>query len=395
MKIEHIDKLIATYREGLLNDTIPFWLKHGLDHEHGGIMTCLDRDGTVIDTDKNMWQQGRFAWTMANLYNTVEQRPEWLAAAKSSIDFLLEHGFDKNDGRMFFHVTREGRPIRKRRYAFAESFAAIGLAAYAKATGEMQYQERAIECYREFVHHMTTPGAIPPKQTGERPMKSLATPMIMIVTAQVLRDTIEMEGATEQIDACIEDISNNFMKPELEAVMEAVTPEGGISDHADGRLLTPGHAIEAAWFILNEAKHRGNDPELIRIGTTILDWMWKRGWDEEYGGILYFRDVKGLPVQEYWHDMKFWWPHNETIIATLLAYQLTGDKKYAEWHKMVHDWTYDKFPDKEKGEWYGYLHRDGRISVPLKGNMWKGPFHMPRMQRVCWKILEEMKPERI
>ena len=390
MKKERVDELISVYRDGLLNDTIPFWLKYGLDREYGGIMASLDRDGTIIDTDKNMWQQGRFAWTMANLYNTVEQRPEWLAAAKSAIDFLLEHGFD-TDGRMFFHVTREGRPIRKRRYAFSESFAAIGLAAYAAATGEVRYQERAVECYRSFVDHMTTPGAVPAKFSGERPMKSLAVPMIMIVTAQILRETINMEGADEQISGCIEQIRRDFMKPELEAVMESVGPNGELYDHFDGRLLTPGHAIEAAWFILNEAKHRSSDPELIRIGTTILDWMWKRGWDEEYGGIFYFRDLKGLPVQEYWHDMKFWWPHNEAIIATLLAYQLTGDEKYAQWHQLVHNWSYKNFPDSEHGEWYGYLHRDGRISVPLKGNMWKGPFHMPRMQRVCWEILEEMK----
>ncbi len=170
--------------------------------------------------------------------------------------------------------------------------------------------------------------------------------------------------------------------------METVGPHGEIIDHFDGRMLNPGHAIEAAWFILREARHRDNDPDLMHVGTTMLDWMWRRGWDEQYGGLLYFTDVKGLPVQEYWHDMKFWWPHNEAIIATLLAWQLTGDDKYAHWHQLVHDWAYAHFPDPEHGEWYGYLHRDGRVSVPLKGNLWKGPFHLPRMQLVCWKLLE-------
>ena len=88
--------------------------------------------------------------------------------------------------------------------------------------------------------------------------------------------------------------------------------------------------------------------------------------------------------------MKFWWPHNETIIATLLAYHLTGDEKYSDWHLKTHDWAYNRFPDPEYGEWYGYLHRDGRLSSPLKGNMFKGPFHIPRMQLYCWKLLEEM-----
>ena len=88
--------------------------------------------------------------------------------------------------------------------------------------------------------------------------------------------------------------------------------------------------------------------------------------------------------------MKFWWPHNEAIIATLLAYQLTGDEKYARWHRLVARLGLRAFPRPEYGEWFGYLHRDGSVSTPLKGNMWKGFFHLPRMQWYCWQRLEEM-----
>jgi N-acylglucosamine 2-epimerase len=193
---------------------------------------------------------------------------------------------------------------------------------------------------------------------------------------------------SEWIDRSIAEIERDFMKPEHEAVMETVAPDGGVIDHFDGRMLNPGHAIECAWFILHEGRLRG-DPRLVRLGLTILDWMWQRGWDDEFGGLFYFRDLHGLPVQEYWHDMKFWWPHNEAIIATLLAWQLTGDRKYARWHRMAHDWSFAHFPDREFGEWYGYLHRDGRVSVRLKGNMWKGPFHLPRMLWYCWRLLGE------
>jgi N-acylglucosamine 2-epimerase len=197
------------------------------------------------------------------------------------------------------------------------------------------------------------------------------------------------ESFTVDVDAAIEEIRRDFMKPDIGCVMETVAPDGSMIDHFDGRILNPGHAIECAWFVLWEAKLRGNNPELIRMGCQILDWMWGRGWDDEYGGLFYFRDVHGKPVQEYWHDMKFWWPHNEAIIATLLAWQLTGEEKYSRWHTLVHDWAYAHFADPEHGEWYGYLHRDGSVSVPLKGNLWKGPFHFPRMQLVCWQLLEE------
>jgi N-acylglucosamine 2-epimerase len=171
--------------------------------------------------------------------------------------------------------------------------------------------------------------------------------------------------------------------------MEQVAPDGSIIDHIDGRTLNPGHAIEGAWFILNEARHRNNDPHLIGLGCRMIDYMWERGWDAEHGGILYFRDVYGRPVQEYWQDMKFWWPHNEVIIATLLAYLMTGNEKYADWHRQVHDYAYAHFHDKRHGEWFGYLHRDGSIAQTAKGNLFKGPFHLPRQEWFCMQILKD------
>lgn len=377
------------YRDGLLEDTIPFWLNHAVDDVHGGFMTALGRDGTVIDTDKGMWPQGRFTWMLSTLYNTVEPREEWLHAAKHGVDFIRNHGFD-DDGRMFFQVTREGAPLRKRRYAFTESFGAIAFAEYAKATGDSEIADEARRLFDLFYRMNTEPGLIPPKvSTDTRPMRGIGPYMIMMNMGRVLYDALGDEVFLRRIDEAIETIERYFVRDDLEAVMEVVGPEGEFIDHFDGRMLTPGHAIEAAWFILHEARVR-DDASLRDLGTRMLDYMWQRGWDEEYGGIYYFRDVKGLPVQEYWHDMKFWWPHNETIIATLLAYSLTGDTKYAEWHKQVHDWSYAHFPDTEFGEWYGYLHRDGRISVDLKGNLWKGPFHLPRMQWYCWQLCEAM-----
>ena len=389
---DEIERLLAIYRNGLLKDVLPFWIDHSVDSEHGGFMTALDRDGTVIDTDKGVWQQCRFVWLLGELYNGVEPRDEWLRLARHGVEFIDRHCFDASDGRMWFHLTREGAPIRKRRYAFSESFAAIAYGEIAHATGSDEYAEKARRTFREFIGHSHAPRGVQPKFETTRPMRGIGVPMITINTAQELRGSIGLEVADEHIDRSINAIRRYHLKPDIECVMETVGLDGEIIDHFDGRTLNPGHAIEGAWFILAEGQHRGDD-ELVHLGCTMLDWMWARGWDEEYGGMLYFRDVRGLPVQEYWHDMKFWWPQNETIIATLLAWTLTGEAKYARWHRAAHDWAYEHFADGEHGEWYGYLHRDGRVSVPLKGNLWKGPFHLPRMQLVCWKLLENFLAE--
>lgn len=384
--------LLSVYRDGLRNDTLPFWLPRAIDPEFGGYWTCLDRDGSLLDTDKSVWFQGRFAWLLSELYLTVEPRTQWLDAARSGIEFMRKHCFD-TDGRMFFLVTQEGKPLRKRRYVFSECFASAAFAAYARATGDAWAADEAVRLLKSVERYQSTPGLLEPKVNSvTRPLRGLVGPMILIVTAQIIRRHLDAPGCTALIDRCINEIASDFMKPECKAVLETVGAHGEFIDHLDGRTLNPGHAIEASWFILQEAKYRNRDPRLIQLGCTILDWMWEWGWDTEHGGILYFRDVKNRPQLEYWQDMKFWWPQNEAIIATLMAYQLTGDAKYARWHTMIHNWAYQHFADPEYGEWYGYLHRDGTPAHRAKGSIWKGPFHFPRMQLMCWKILEEGVP---
>lgn len=395
MQRERIEDLIRVYRDGLLDDTMPFWIDHGVDREHGGFLISLDRDGSVLDTDKAVWQQARFTWLLGELYNNVEadeaRRERWLELAEHGAAFLARCCFDVADGRMWFLLTRDGQPLRKRRYAFTESFAAIAFGELAQATGEDRYAELAERTFRRFIEHSLRPAGVDPKFTATRPTRGLGFPMIAIVTAQELRDSIGLTDADNWIDRSIAEIRDLHVRDDMQCVLETVGPAGEFLDTFDGRMLNPGHAIEAAWFIMREGERRADDA-LVALGCKILDSSWERGWDAAGGGgLLYFVDVRGRPVQEYWHDMKFWWPHNEAVIATLLAYSLTGDPEYSERHARVHDWSYSKFPDAEHGEWFGYLHRDGSVSSTLKGSYWKGPFHMPRMQLICWKILTAMQ----
>ena len=392
MNPSRVTALRELYRGTLLDDVLPFWFPRCVDAQHGGFFTALDRDGSLLDSDKSVWFQGRMAWMLLTLYNTRARRPEWLEWARSGLEFLHRYGTDA-DGRMFFLLDREGRPLRKRRYAYSEAFAAMAYAAHARAAGDDESASRARQLFAQYARWNFVPGLMPPKFTEERPAIGLAPRMIAIVTAQELRsnlgDDAELRG---WIDRCVEEIGRLFYKPELDCVMEQVSPDGTVQDHFDGRTINPGHALEAAWFILHEARLR-RDAQMQRLGLGMLDASWRRGWDPEYGGLFYFRDAFGRPVQEYWHDMKFWWPHSEAIIATLLAWRVTGAERYARWHALAHDWAFGHFADPEHGEWYGYLHRDGSVSVPLKGNHWKGFYHLPRMLWYCWGLLDEAEPE--
>ena len=390
MTKERVSELISVYRDGLLDDVLPFWLAHGVDHEHGGFFSCLDRRGAVIDTDKSVWVQGRFIWLLSTLYNTIEKRAEWLGTAKLGVEFLQGFCFDE-DGRMFFTVTHDGRPLRKRRYLFSECFGVAALSAYGRAAGDEKILQQAVELFKLITKYYTSQDLLPAKTYPDtRQSRSIGMPMMILNIAQELRDATHAPIAEEWIDRSIDEIRTFHIKNDPYMVLETVGPDGSFQDHFEGRKVTPGHIIEAGWFVLDESRRRGNDSDLTRLACDMIDWAWQLGWDEEYGGIIYFRDIKGHPGTEYWHDMKFWWQQNEAIIATLLAYYMTGEKKYEEWHAKIHGWTYQRFPDPEHGEWYGYLHRDGRVSTDLKGNMWKGPFHIPRMQWYCRQILEEM-----
>ena len=152
------------YREDLVENILPFWLQHGLDRKHGGIYTCVDRDGTLMDTTKSVWFQGRFAFVASFAYNQIEQRPEWLEAARTTIEFIERHCFD-TDGRMFFEVTEDGRGLRRRRYVFSESFAAIAFSEYAIASGDKRYAEKAVALFKDIQRFLTTPGILEPKYT--------------------------------------------------------------------------------------------------------------------------------------------------------------------------------------------------------------------------------------
>lgn len=379
------------YRKDLTENIMPFWLKNGLDRVNGGVYTCLDRDGKLIDTTKSVWFQGRFAFVCSFAYNTLEKNPEYLSAAKSTIDFIENHCFDK-DGRMYFEVMADGTPLRKRRYVFSETFAAIAMAEYAKASGDITYIEKAMKLFNDIRRFVANSEEyMPSKYLDTLQAKGHSLVMILINTASRIRNAVEtsLNGVSEkyaseikilnqQIDESIESLKD-FMKPEFKALLEMVGTNGEFIDTCNGRVINPGHCIETAWFLLEEAKYRNWDKELTAQALQILDWSWEWGWDKQYGGIINFRDCKNLPPQDYSQDMKFWWPQTEAVIATLYAYEATGDDRYLIMHKEISDWTYAHFPDNEYGEWYGYLHRDGTVAQPAKGNIFKGPFHIPRM----------------
>ena len=111
-------------RNYLLNDVLPFWMKHAIDHEHGGLFNMIDRDGRVYGTDKNAWFAGRTMYTYALAYNELRRDPEYLSIAKNMYEFLPKCELDES-GRLPFIVARDGRAIDVNDAYFTETFSAL------------------------------------------------------------------------------------------------------------------------------------------------------------------------------------------------------------------------------------------------------------------------------
>lgn len=382
-----------------LNVCADFWLKNGMDKENGGVYTCLDRKGEVYSTDKSVWMQGRCAWTFAHLCRLYGKRDEWMEASKSCLDFMEKYCINPDaDGRMYFTVTAEGKPLRQRRYCFSEGFYAIANAEYYGLTGEKVYIDRARKAY-ELIYKLNNgliddptglgPKTIPETRTG----RALADPMIFLNIISVLRrvDPEHREEYDKRSAECTEAIFKYHYHPELKCTLESVAPDGTPELwYTAGRVVNPGHDIECSWFLMEEANYR-KDEEIHKNAEAIFRNAIEAGWDNTYGGLLYFIDCLGKPTEAYEHDMKLWWPHNEIMIASLMAYRDTGDEYYADWFFKTLDYCKEHFADPQYGEWYGYLRRDGLPTEPsTKGSTFKGPFHLPRMLSMTDKMLDEI-----
>jgi len=375
------------YKTELTGIILPFWLNHAIDYENGGIFTCLDRQGNIYGREKSVWFQGRALWVLTKAYNTIEQNAEYLRAAKCIYEFLPK--CEDTDGRMYFTVTKEGRGLQKRRYYFSETFAAIGCAEYYKATGDEnafcaaeKYFDIAYKCYTGEI-------ANPPKFNSENhKMKGLSPVMIMLATAQVMqtmRVDVKEKYAAIAARFLNEILEGGFLTEK--ALLESVDLDGQAVDTPNGRIVNPGHSMEAAWFIMAQGMLM-NDAKVIETGKHIIDITLPLGWDEKHGGIISFTDLNGQPPVQLEWDMKLWWPQCETMIAARMAYKLFGEEKYNELYKKLEKYCETYFVDTEFGEWYGYLHYDNTPSTKLKGNIFKGPFHIPRMY-IIMALLEE------
>lgn len=394
MEKQEIKRYHEIYEKELFDYVVPFWLNHSLDRENGGYFSLLERDGTVFDTDKYAWMQGREIWMFSKLCSVYGTRQEWVDAARLGVEFMRKHGRAEN-GDFYFAMDKTGNPLIQPYNIFSDCFMCTALAEYSRVTGDQQAHEEALQIYRRIQERKDNPKGIWTKAIpGARNLCAMAMPMIQMMMARELKGFVPDEELDPIVENNLKIFFNRHVDRERKQVFERVLPDGGhMFDIMEGRLLNPGHALENLWFVMDVAHSLGRE-DMVKDAAEIMLWTVESGWDQECGGLYYYRDYMGYPTDKLESQMKLWWVHVEAINAFLLAYKLTGSEKHLEWFKRLHDYSFSHFTDHEYGEWYGYLDRQGNPAFGLKGGKWKGFFHLPRSLMVCEGWLKEMAEEK-
>ncbi len=386
--------LAHQYKTALLDDVLPFWENHSLDSQYGGYFTCLDRAGQVYDSDKFIWLQNRQVWTFSTLAQQLqgqvsdERIDQWKAIARHGADFLAQKGRDSN-GNWYFSLNQSGQPLTQPYNIFSDCFAAMAFSQYAKATGHEPSKDIALQAYGNVLRRQSNPkGQYNKAYPGTRSLKSFAVPMILANLTLEMDWLLPPEQLDKVLEQTVTEVMTDFWDSDRGLMREAVAPDGAIVDSYEGRLINPGHGIEAMWFMMDIAQRRGDTSlthKAVDIVLNILDFA----WDSTHGGLFYFMDADGHPPQQLEWDQKLWWVHLETLVALAMGHHLTGRQDCWEWYEKVHEYSWSHFADAivtgGGGEWFGYLNRQGEVLLNLKGGKWKGCFHVPRAMLLCWQ----------
>jgi N-acylglucosamine 2-epimerase len=380
---------LELYRRTLLEDVVPFWMRHALD-AGGGINTCIADDGRVLSRDRWSWSQWRAVWVFSKLYTSVQARPEWLEAAQGIFDFVRGHG-PLADGHWPLLLDGEGRVLRGYESIYADGFAIYALAELWRATRDDALLALAMKTFKatHTALHEEEPLPAWPYPT---PPGWIAHGISMLFSlayhelAEVTGDAAVRHAADEHHQRVL----NTFLRADRGVVLEFLHHDGSEIAEPRGRVVLPGHAIESMWFQMHIARAAEEDEMLHRAVEAIRRHL-EIGWDDTYGGLfLAVHADGGGEVDWPYADSKLWWPHTEALYATLLAYEHCRAPWCLEWHDRLRAYSYAHYPVPGHGEWRQKLDRQGRpldevVALPVKD-----PFHLPRALIYCVEVLERL-----
>jgi N-acylglucosamine 2-epimerase len=394
---------------------LPWWYTNAVDDERGGVLTCFDNQGALLSTDKYTWSQGRWAWLMGRVFRagrsglTVAGSDAALERAAGTADFLAGHAVLEG-GMTAYQTTREGEPVPQpaqdgalHTSVYSDLFAVLGFAgaigAARAATDTAPFASRiatwtsaATEVLRSASARVSDGTALTEPYPVPAGMTSLGVRMMQLNAASELyaatgSPEVEQE-ALRSATALAESLrSGDGSLPSDFGFADGV----GDTDSLISRHRTPGHVLEALWFLVDAGAVMPQAAELVgpwmpELARRALEL----GWDTECGGLLRYADRAGGAPQgtrsgSRYEDLvaatwstKLWWPHAEALYALPAIADATGSDLLWEWNDRIRDYTYATFPAAPGQEWTQIRDRQGRplnevVALPVKD-----PFHIGR-----------------
>ncbi|MBR5656809.1 MAG: AGE family epimerase/isomerase [Prevotella sp.] len=418
-----IEKIKSEMQDVLENNILRFWLDKMVDHENGGFYGRMDGRGQLYpDAEKGAILNARILWSFSAAYRILGNL-EYLGISRKAYDYFIDHFIDHEQGGVYWSVDYKGEPLDTKKQFYAIAFAIYGLAEYARATGNreaLDYALQLFDCIEEHARDHENNGYIealtrdwqpiadmrlsevdanyPKSQNTHLHILEAYTNLYRVLKAQY-PDNAETLGASNFTPAygpmvsredfirvgralrnIIQVFINHIINPEtyhLDLFFENDWKRGA------GRLESYGHDIECSWLI-HEAALLLDDHDLLKQVEPIVQKVARaaeKGLKAD-GSMIHEVDLDTGRVDGDLH----WWVQAEAVVGYMNIYEYFNDESALE--KAVHCWEYIKsnLIDWERGEWWWSRHSDGTLNLEDdKAGFWKCPYHNSRM---CLEIME-------
>lgn len=379
INVDDPNDLAPVLQRHLLEEIMPFWLRHSID-DAGGINTCIADDGHLISREKWFWSQWRAVWVFSEIYRCIERKQQWLDLAYHVYHFCCKHGWDESVPGWVLRTDHEGNVLAGCDSIYVDGFAIYGATALSRATGDdepLQLASKTAVATRKrlALPHDQIPHFPYPVPAGAR-MHGI--PMMFSLVFWELAQLADNDELRRHACKLSDEVFNDFYRGDRDLIVERIAADGSEFAAPSGTTVVPGHAIEDMWFQAHIARDRG-DRARIDLAMRLMRRHLETGWDQEHGGLFLAIDADGSDEVDWgFSDAKLWWPHTEALYGLLLCHQLTGAAWAWDWYQRVHAYTFSHYPLPELGEWRQKLNRRGEPITDIVALPVKDPFHLPR-----------------
>ena len=408
------------------NNILRFWLDKMVDREHGGFYGRIDGSEVLHpEAEKGAILNARILWSFSAAYRVLGN-PEYLEAATRAKDYIIDHFLDKEYGGVYWSVDYLGNPLDTKKQFYAIGFAIYGMSEYARATGDREALECALQlfdCIEEHAFDSENNGYIEActREWGEiadmrlseldanfpksqnthlhiiepyanlyRCLKEMQAstscdyvPVIgsvLPIEVAVPQETLlRVEGALRNIIGIFTDRILNPETHHLDLFFEMDWTRGA------GHLESYGHDIECSWLMHEAALVLGDVDVLAKVEPIVREVAKasEKGLRPD-GSMIHEANLDTGHVDDDLH----WWVQAENVVGWYNLYQHFGDEQALERAFLCWNYIKTQIIDWDNGEWHWSRHPDGSLNtVDDKAGFWKCPYHNSRM---CLEIIERV-----